>query len=413
MVTVTAPGLYEAGDSLSAQFMSGTALTLAPAGWGGGWGAILSVPALVGGCGLLTVAGLAGRLLGPRWAPAAAAALALTQPMLLTARSTYSEPVAQLLLLAGACLLLDAVRARSRALAALAGLLIGLNLLVRIDALRELALVVLVVAWLALRRHPGWWPLALGVLAGAAYGVVDAFGPAQPYLSDLLERMRPAVAAILGVVLLAAVAVPVGRRVTPWLMARPWWSADADGGGLGRRGRRRRGAGLAGCCGRWCSRGAAPSRRGSSSRRCSGSRALPVDGHRNYAEQSVRWTSWYVGWPVLVAGRGGRGAADLAGGAGRPVGRLVGARARAAARVGAVGAATTRRSRRTTRGRTAGWCRPCCRWCCCWRCGAMATLARAVRAAGEPGAGGAAGGAGCPRRRAGGRRSPSWWSACC
>jgi hypothetical protein len=27
---------------------------------------------------------------------------------------------------------------------------------------------------------------------------------------------------------------------------------------------------------------------------------LPVDGHRNYAERSVLWTSWYVGWPVLA-----------------------------------------------------------------------------------------------------------------
>ncbi|HZB48633.1 MAG TPA: hypothetical protein VE547_06020, partial [Mycobacteriales bacterium] len=301
VVTTVAPGLYQAGgDDLSAQFMSGTALTLAPAGWGGGWGTILSVPALVGGCGLVAVAGLAARLLGPWWAPVAAAALALTQPMLLTARATYSEPLTQLLLLAGACLLLDAVRGRSRPLAGLAGLLIGLNLLIRIDALRELALVVVVVAWLALRRHPGWWPLGLGTLAGAAYGVVDAFGPAEPYLAGaLLERIRPVAAALLALVGLAAVAVPVVQRLTPWLLSRSWWpAARTTAAGLAA-------AGMAGLLGwllvrplLWEGRGTFAARRFIEA--LQREQGIPVDGHRNYAEQSVRWTSWYVGWPVLA-----------------------------------------------------------------------------------------------------------------
>jgi hypothetical protein len=30
------------------------------------------------------------------------------------------------------------------------------------------------------------------------------------------------------------------------------------------------------------------------------SQGLPVDGSRNYSEQSVRWVSWYAGWPALV-----------------------------------------------------------------------------------------------------------------
>ena len=299
-VTATAQGLYLAdGGDLTAQFMSGTALTFAPAGWGAGWGAILSMPALIGGCGILAVAGLAGRLLGPRWAPAAAAALALTQPMLLTSRSTYSEPVTQLLLFAGAGLLVDAVRSRQRPLAALAGLLIGLNLLIRIDALRELALVVVVVAWLALRRHPCWWPLALGTLAGAAYGVVDAFGPAQPYLADLLERIRPVAAALFGLVVLAAVAVPLARRVTPWLLSRSWWPrARTAAAGLAA-------AGVAGVLGwllvrplLWEGRGTFAARKFIEA--LQREQGIPVDGPRNYAEQSVRWTSWYVGWPVLA-----------------------------------------------------------------------------------------------------------------
>jgi hypothetical protein len=335
VVTATAPGLYRAGgDDLSAQFMSGTALTLAPAGWGGGWGAILAVPALVGGCGVLAVAGLAARLLGPRWSPAAAAAVALTQPTLLTARSTYSEPLTLLLLLAAACLLLDAVRSRSRPLAALAGLLVGLNLLVRIDAVREIALVVVVVAWLALRRHPGWGPLALGVLAGGAYGVVDGFGPAQPYLTDLLSRVRPAVAAIAGAAVLAAVAVPVARRMTPWLLTRPWWppartavagvAAAGVGAVLAWLALRPLGYEGRGTAAAWKFIEAMQREQG-----------LPVDGQRSYAELSVRWTSWYVGWPALTlaavaavlltwrALRGDRAAGWWALGLGLPLGSAV------------------------------------------------------------------------------------------
>ena len=216
VVTATAQALYPTGDRLAAQFMSGTGLTLAPFGWVGGWTAMLLVPALVGGCALLAFGGLAARLVGPRWAPAAALALALVLPMMLTFRSTYSEPLAQLLMVAALCLLLDAVAGAHRWLAALAGLLMGLGLLVRIDAVRDLALLVPVVAWLALRRNPCWWPLALGAVAGAAYGVVDALGPTYPYVHDLRSLVKMAV--YLGVLLIAVCAVgvlPAGAAAVP------------------------------------------------------------------------------------------------------------------------------------------------------------------------------------------------------
>ena len=293
LVTATAQALYPTGDRLAAQFMSGTGLTLAPFGWVGGWTAMLLVPALVGGCALLAFGGLAARLVGPRWAPLAALALALALPMMLTFRSTYSEPLAQLLMLAALCLLLDAVAGTHRWLAGLAGLLIGLGLLVRIDAVRDLALLVPVVAWLALRRNPCWWPLALGSVAGAGYGVVDALGPTYPYVHDLRSLVKMAV--YLGVLLIVVctVGVLLGRRRLPatrlpaWvgtaaagvvvvglvaLVSRPLWYV-----GLGTGGSVRFIEGL---------------------QRAQG--VLPVDGNRNYAEDSVTWVSWYTGWPTLV-----------------------------------------------------------------------------------------------------------------
>ena len=316
--------------------MSGTGLTLAPFGWVGGWTAILLVPALIGGCALLAFGGLAARLLGPRWAPVAALALALVLPMMLTFRSTYSEPLAQLLLLAALCLLLDAVAGRHRWLAALAGLLIGLGLLVRIDAVRDLALLVPVVAWLALRRNPCWWPLALGAVAGAAYGVVDALGPTYPYVHDLRSLVKMAV---------------VPRRAAGRGLPR---SACWPAGAGCRPGRRRPGSARAAagvvvvglvalvCPPALVRRPRHRRQRPVHREPAAGPGRLPVDGNRNYAEQSVTWVSWYTGWPALVLAGAALGAADPVRGA-RPARpgqrhrrRPLGARPRPAASVSAL-----------------------------------------------------------------------------
>ena len=290
VVTTTAPALYPVGDSLTAQFMSGTALTLAPAGWGAGWGAILLVPALLGAVAVVAFAGLAGRLAGPRWAPVAAAGLALLQPMLLTFRSTYSEPLAQLLLVAALCLLLDAAAGASRPLGAPAGLLVGLGLLVRVDAVRDIALLVPVVAWLAVRRNPCWWPVALGAAVGTGYGVVDAYGPAHAYVSDLIAPVRTAAYGGLLLVGLAVVAVPVVRR--RGLPRVPAWAATGTAAAVG--------AGLVTLSLRplfYVGHGT-----GSSSRFIESmqrEQGLPVDAQHSYAELTVRWVSWYAGWPAL------------------------------------------------------------------------------------------------------------------
>jgi hypothetical protein len=291
VVTARAPGLYPAGADLTAQFMSGTALTLAPAGWGGaGWGAILLVPALLGALALLAFAGLAARLVGARWAPAAAAGLGLLQPVLLTARSTYSEPLAQLLLLGALCLLLDALLDRRRATAALAGLLLGLGLLVRIDAVRDLGLLVPIVAWLALRRHPAWWPLALGACAGAAYGVLDALGPAQAYVSDLAHLVRTAAYGGTALIVVAAVAVPL-LRDRRWPL--PSWAPAAAAGTVA--------LGLLALALRpvfWTGYGTGGAWPFIES--LQREQGLPPDGQRSYAEQTLHWVSWYAGVPALL-----------------------------------------------------------------------------------------------------------------
>ena len=89
--------------------MTGMPLVVAAAIWLGGIPAALVITPVIGGCAILSFGGLAGRLAGPRWAPAAAAVLALSLPEQYTSRGTFSEPLAQVLLFGGLCLLADSL----------------------------------------------------------------------------------------------------------------------------------------------------------------------------------------------------------------------------------------------------------------------------------------------------------------
>ena len=107
------PAFYGAPHgTLQPQFMSGLPLVLAPAHWIGGLPWLLRANAVVGAFALLAFAAFVARAIGPRAAPFATAALALTYPETHAMRSAYSEPLAQLLLFGGLCLLWDGWQAR-------------------------------------------------------------------------------------------------------------------------------------------------------------------------------------------------------------------------------------------------------------------------------------------------------------
>jgi hypothetical protein len=307
---VRSPGFYPAGDVVVPQFMSGAMIALLPGGWLAGWTGIFTMPAVYSGLALLAAAGLVGRLVGPRWAPVGALVLGLSQPVMLSGRSTASESTALLLLLSGLCLLLDALPGRPGAgrepaaadrpparlmmalPAALAGLVIGIGMLVRIEVARELVLLVPVIGWLAARRLAQWVPFAAALAVAAGYGVLDALGPSRPYVSDLWSALK--LLLVLGGVLAAGAALTAvairrgGLRahrtalaaggslavigVAAFLFARPWLQTAHT----------------------------APQ----AVRMLPGlqlDQGLPVDGSRSYAEQSLRWVSWYLGWPALLA----------------------------------------------------------------------------------------------------------------
>ena len=245
-LTFASASYYPAGSGLAPAVMAGTPLVLAAAIWLGGVPAALVITPLIGACAVLSFGGLAGRLVGARWAPAAAAALALSLPEQYTSRGTFSEPLVQVLLFGGLCLLIDALlvtpqpaaapamstAGQDRVLAALAGLVLGLTVLVRIDALSDiLPAVPLLGLLLAARRRQGI-PFGLGLAAGVGYGLADGYLLSRPYLDLVGPSLRPLglIAAAVVVLTLAALAatrsravlnrlrrLPASQRLTSWL----------------------------------------------------------------------------------------------------------------------------------------------------------------------------------------------------
>jgi hypothetical protein len=112
-LTFASPAFYQVGGSVVPQFMAGLPMVLAAAFWAGGVSAAVLVAPVLGAAAVLTFGGLAARLTGPRWAPLAALALALTLPEQYTSRASFSEPLAQILFLGGLCLVIDSLTTQS------------------------------------------------------------------------------------------------------------------------------------------------------------------------------------------------------------------------------------------------------------------------------------------------------------
>lgn len=305
-VTVGSPGFFEVGDGegthVVPQFLPATPAWLSVGYWVGGWTGLLLVPAFALGAALLSFGALTARLVGPRWSAVATVALTLCQPVLHAGRSTYSEPFALVVLLAGLVVLAEATVSGAtgrwhgaRRLGLLAGLVIGGVGLVRVDALREVALLVPLAALLAIRRHGAGGPLAVGLGVATAVSAAWAALVSRPYLGQIAGSLVPLVGGAVVVVLVCGlwwwlarrgVGLPDGvRRRLPGALAtlvvlaavvlatRPLWLVvrqDPDDPGS------RVVAGL-------------QLRQG-----------LTIDGGRTYAEHTVSWLAWWVGVPVLL-----------------------------------------------------------------------------------------------------------------
>ena len=307
-VTLASPAFYQTGTaaqpSVQPQFVIGPSAWYSVGHWLGGPGAMLWVPAVFGGLGVLALGLLTSAVVGPRWGPLGAFATAICFPLLHVNRSTYSEPLALFVLAAGLLVLVAATdrgarghAQHARVLGFVAGVLIGGGGLVRVDALRETVLLLPVAALMMIRRDGAGAALLGGAAVATGVSALAALALSGQYLGSIAGSLLPLVAlgvvlalAAAGVVVLArrGVRLPgaVRRRLAPAcaalvllagvvLATRPLWHVEhqsaADPGSRVVAGLQLR-------------------------------QGLPVDGGRTYAEQSLGWTAWWT----RAGGRRGR-----------------------------------------------------------------------------------------------------------
>jgi len=222
---------YPRGTGIVPQFMTGYPMVIAAAVWLGGVPAALVLTPLIGGCAILSFGGLAGRLAGPRWAPAAAAVLALCLPQQYTSRTTFSEPLAEILLFGGLSLLADSLLPGSllpgratagkytagkygadRILAAVAGLTLGLTIFVRLDGLSDILPVVPFLGLLLAARRRQAIPFGIGLVVGVGYGLVDGYVFSRPYLDLEAPSLHPLALITAAVVVCTVLGIAAGRN---------------------------------------------------------------------------------------------------------------------------------------------------------------------------------------------------------
>ena len=326
-LTFASTGLTATHGGLSPQFAPGLAILTAGGWWIHGMASAVLISPVLGALAVLTFGGLAGRLAGPQWAPPAALILAVTLPEQYTSRSAFAEPLAQLLLLGGLCLVADSLTIRpgrtwlprypgpewlrwpawlspGAAAAALGGLALGLAALAAPNVLPDLIPVIPFVGLLAAASRPQALPLGLGVLAGAGYAIAGTWttAPAALAAPGFPVRQASLIATGVAVATVAAVAVaawPPARsraaRLIPGLLR---WRLPEVAAGLVpaaliaflirpsvQTAHWNPGAGTTGYVG--------------ALQKFLG---LPVAPTRSYAEDSLYWVIWYVGIPALLLG---------------------------------------------------------------------------------------------------------------
>lgn len=302
-VTLASAAFYQVGTpqdpAVQPQFVMGPAVVYGYGVWAGGPGFAMLLPAVVMALALLLVGLLATAVIGPWWGVAASGLTGLLFPVLNVARGTYSEPLA-MVALAGGLLAVTLVvagqdDARTRRLALLAGVLVGGAGLARVDSPRESMLLLPVLAVAAGLGQRWVRPLLVGLGASTLVAGALAAGLSYRYLGDIHASLVPLLALIVLVgaaswgllrlwragrrlpraVVARAPSVLAGLVVLTGLglWSRPWWmTVRQDPNDPGARyvaGMQRR-------------------------------QGLPVDGGRTYAEHTVDWLSWYLGWVGLV-----------------------------------------------------------------------------------------------------------------
>jgi hypothetical protein len=310
------PGFAVSGGSITPAFLPGLPLVLAGGTWLGGLGGALLMPAVLGGCAVLSFGGLVGRLCGAWWAVAGELVLSVGLPEVYTSRAPFSEPLVQVLLFGGLCLFIDSLVARRRALAGLGGLALGLTVLASIASVGVLLPAFPVLALLFAARWPRAGSFGAGLVLGIGTGLVTALMLARAYLSTVSAPLHLIGLCVFGCyavsALLLLLAIPAVRA---WVRRICAYRVRV----IGFRGEVSLLPSLAGLA-QWLAlvlpvvvlvglterpffqtvRGQtdpAMIRAVAALQRAEG---LPVDGLRQYYESSLHWVLWYLGVPALL-----------------------------------------------------------------------------------------------------------------
>ena len=315
-VSVGSSAFYQVGSpaepAVQPQFLLAPAVVYGYGWWAGGAAVAQVLPAVAMALALLLLGLLVASVTGAWWGAAAAGFTALLFPVLNVARGTYSEQLALVTLVGGALALTLAVRADdggddragARAgeraagvprLALVAGILLGGTGFARIDSLREVLLLLpLLAVGTALA---GRWvrPVVLGVAGSTVLALAAAWSLSYRYLGDIAASLLPLLAMAVAAAVASFGALWLwrrGRRLPAGVVRR---LPDVAAGlvvlaGLGLASRPL-----------WMTTRQDPNDPGA--RYVAGMQrrqGLPVDGGRTYAEHTVDWLSWYAGWVAVV-----------------------------------------------------------------------------------------------------------------
>jgi len=309
-------GFTATGSSITPAFLPGLPLVLAGGTWLGGLGGALLMPAVLGGCAVLSFGGLVGRLCGGWWAVAGELVLAVGLPEVYTSRAPFSETLVQVLLFGGLCLFIDSLVARRVLLAGLGGFALGLTVLASIASVGVLLPAFPVLAVLFVTRRPQAGPFGVGLALGIGTGLATGLVLARAYLSIVSSQLHLIALCAFGCCAVTAVVLLLGIPAVRGLVRRVIAYRVPV---IGLKGNVTLMPSLGGVA-QWLAlvlpvlvlvglaerpylqtvRGQtdpAMIRAVAALQRLEG---LTVDGTRQYYESSLHWVLWYLGAPALL-----------------------------------------------------------------------------------------------------------------
>jgi hypothetical protein len=289
------------------------AAVLAAGKWLGGDALLIRTTPLIGAAGLLALFVLLALHVRAWAAAVAVVALAFSLPQVWFSRGTYSEPLAQLLLIGGLALLTVGWRARHLPTVVAAGLALGAVLTARIDGVVTLVPLVAVAA--ALVAGSGWWRraglgLAFGLALSTAVGLADLAWRSPVYLRVHWSLVWPPLVAAGALAVVVPLAVLAARR---WSVGAGAWPARAR--------QVTPWAVVAVLVGLWQVRPLVHTVRTDdpNPRLAFLAEREGLGGDRIFDEFSLQWVEWYLGPLALLAAVVGLAIAGRRAGAGRDV----------------------------------------------------------------------------------------------